>query len=328
MTKIIFHKLSAYAQYHFQEEENLMILEGVDSRLFDLQVEDHQNFINDITAMGADIDSNDYPVAKQLLKFLTHWLVCHILGSDKKMASQIHAIRSGSDPKAVFDAMKMAHDSATEPLLAALNGLFQLVSARNKELTQLNQLLEKKVEDRTKELLVANRHLETIALTDILTGLPNRRHGVLRLSKLWEESLEAGEPLVCMMIDADHFKEVNDTHGHDAGDRVLFELAQTLSHTVRTDDIACRLGGDEFFIICPNTDIKGGLHIAETIRKTVSELRVPTGDSVWHGSISIGVAEKTLKMKSHGELIKAADEGVYAAKRNGKNCVRSAMPPV
>lgn len=127
-----------------------------------------------------------------------------------------------------------------------------------------------------------------------------------------------------MMIDADHFKEVNDIYGHDAGDEVLKTLAMSLKHTLRTDDIVCRLGGDEFFVICPNTDQEGGLHIAELTRKAISELRVPTGGEPWHGSISVGIASRAHDMNGFEELIKAADKGVYAAKEAGKNCVKAA----
>jgi hemerythrin len=124
------------------------------------------------------------------------------------------------------------------------------------------------------------------------------------------------------MIDADHFKEVNDTYGHDAGDSVLIKLAKTLQHSLRNDDIVCRLGGDEFFVICPNTDREGGMYIAELTRKVVSELRVHTGGEPWHGSVSIGVASRSPDMESCDELIKAADKCLYAAKEAGKNCVR------
>jgi len=139
----------------------------------------------------------------------------------------------------------------------------------------------------------------------------------------WDESSESLAPLVCIMIDADHFKAVNDNYGHDAGDAVLTTLAQTLQHAFRTDDVVCRLGGDEFFAICPNTDLDGGLHIAEVVRSTVAELRVPTGGEPWRGSVSMGVAARGAEMVTCDELIKAADQGVYVAKQAGKNCVKS-----
>jgi hemerythrin len=130
-----------------------------------------------------------------------------------------------------------------------------------------------------------------------------------------------GTPLACLMIDADGFKVINDTHGHDAGDAVLRALSAQLQHAVRTDDIVCRLGGDEFLIICTGTPLSGALKLAEAVRSEVAALRVPAGAGVWRGSISIGVAARTDAMKGVDDLMKEADLGLYAAKRNGRNCV-------
>jgi hemerythrin len=142
----------------------------------------------------------------------------------------------------------------------------------------------------------------------------------------WEIAVRDGTALSCMMIDADGFKVINDTQGHDAGDVVLRALALQLRHAVRTDDIVSRLGGDEFFIICTATPLDGALKLAEKIRREVAAMRVCAGAGEWRGSISIGVATKTEQMRGLEDLMKAADEGVYAAKRNGRNCVAVAHP--
>ncbi len=91
---------------------------------------------------------------------------------------------------------------------------------------------------------------------------------------------------------------------------------------MRTDDMVCRLGGDEFFIVCPNTNRENGVNVANGVQQLISELRVPTGKEVWQGSISIGVAARTSDMDNYNSLMQQADKGVYAAKRDGKNCVR------
>ncbi len=318
----LFQKLAEYARYHFEEEETLMKKLKVDTRHYIPHVEKHQNFLYDVTSMHTEKTSDKEKMSKQLFSFLIHWLAYHILGSDKNMARQIEAIQSGLSASEAFEMMEKAFDSSTEPLLFAINGLFQLVSAKNKELKELNQSLEQQVKERTQELNEANKHLIKISLTDTLTKLPNRRHAMQQLRKHWEESTQTDKPISLMMVDADHFKEVNDTHGHDAGDLVLCEVAKMLQNSIRTDDLVCRLGGDEFLIVCPATDGPGGLHIAEKVRKNVSEMHVPTGNGFWHGSISIGVASRKNNMDRFEILIKAADEGVYVAKRAGKNCVR------
>ncbi len=269
--------------------------------------------------MYASVSPNNTKTTKYLLNFLTHWLAYHILGLDQNMARQMKEIASGKTAIEAFEKDNSQEDNAREALLIALNSLFAQVSERNKELQELNKSLEKKVAERTKELSDANKHLEILSLTDVLTELPNRRHAMIYLDKIWKDSVKTKSPMVCMMIDADHFKEVNDNYGHDAGDEVLKVMTKTLLHEFRNDDIVCRLGGDEFLVICPNTDLEGGMHIAEKARKKLSKLNIPT----WEPSMSVGVAVNDSSVDNFEALIKKADKGVYLAKKDGKNCVRT-----
>ncbi len=317
----VFGELAAYAQYHFAEEESLMHKTGIDPRHLEHHRHEHINFLQEVTNMHAGISPENLETAKPLLKFLIYWLAYHILGSDQAMAKQIVAIQSGQSAAAAYNAEERMKEGAVEPLLHALNGLFRQVSERNRELLQLNQTLEARVAERTNELAIANRQMEAIALTDVLTGLPNRRHAMRCLGLAWDESTKDNTPLACMMIDADGFKQINDNYGHDAGDEVLRQLSRNLQYAVRTDDIVCRLGGDEFLVICPNTTLDGAMRLAEKLRLAIAALHVPAGKGEWHGSISIGVAGRKAAMGNLEELIKAADEGVYLAKKNGRNCV-------
>ena len=316
-------ELTRYAEFHFEEEESLMRARNVYGLHIEEHIKVHRMFMRDIYSMQAFILEDDQSSARQLLDFLIHWLAYHILGIDQNMARQMAAIEEGATPRQAYEAEEKQKDSSTVPLLAALNGLFEQVSERNKQLLRFNQLLEEKVEERTAELKRANKKLEELSLTDSLTTLPNRRCAFKQLAVHWQDSKEFGTPLVCIMIDADHFKRINDTCGHDAGDLVLQTLSRELKNTFRNDDIVCRLGGDEFLVICPNTDLQGGMHIAEATRQKVSELQVETGNQVWNGSISVGVAELTQELGSINELVKAADESVYLAKNAGKNSVCS-----
>lgn len=315
--------LSRYAEFHFREEEALMREANIYPAHLEYHINIHRSFMADIVGMQTLITKDDPESAEQLLDFLIHWLAYHILGIDQNMARQVNAIESGMSPAQAYDQGEKESDSSTEPLLKALNGLFDQVSARNNQLLKLNQSLEDRVEERTQQLLRANRELEQLSLTDSLTKLPNRRYAMKQLDSYWHESTELSLPLVCIMIDADHFKYVNDTYGHDAGDVVLQELSLALKYAFRSDDVVCRLGGDEFLAICPQTDLTGGLHIAELTRQEVERLHIVAGEGIWHGSISIGVAQRTHDMKSYNDLIKAADESVYLAKKAGKNRVSS-----
>jgi hemerythrin len=173
-------------------------------------------------------------------------------------------------------------------------------------------------------LAAANLQFESIAATDLLTGLPNRRRAMTSIAQAWEESRRSGHSLACMLIDADGFKQVNDTWGHEAGDHVLRPLSSCLRDAFRNDDLVCRLGGDEFLVICPNTTLDGAVHIAELARQAVASLTVATGQDQWQGSVSIGLAVRGDGMANPEALIKAADDCVYQAKRRGRNCVASA----
>ena len=276
----VFAELADYAQYHFAEEEHMMVSMQLDSRHVAQHRASHTSFLDEVVQLHSGVTVNNRDAAKSLLKFLTHWLAYHILGSDQFMAKQIVAIQSGTRPEDAYLTLASTKDPATDTLLNALNGLFHQVSERNHELVQLNKTLEMRVAERTQALTYANQQLDDLANTDTLTSLPNRRYAMRSLALEWDTAVRDGTPLACMMIDADGFKIINDSHGHDAGDKVLRALSTKLLHTVRSDDIVCRLGGDEFLIICTNTPLDGAVKLAETLREEVAALRVQAGTGV------------------------------------------------
>lgn len=316
--------LASYADYHFRDEDALMSETGLDPRHLESHRREHGAFLRDVELIAARALAGDDAAPVDLLDFLVHWLAYHILVQDQNMARQRRAIAAGASPTEAYEAQQREAAGATQPLIAALTGLLRQVSAQNRSLRDLNATLEARVEERTRALSEANQQLEVSAMTDVLTGLPNRRHGLMRLRQLWEEAVATGQPLSCLMVDADGFKRINDTFGHDAGDAVLCRLARELRNSVRTDDVVCRLGGDEFLIVCPNTDAPGALQVGELVRRAVAELRINVGDGAWQGSVSVGAASRAKATPTCEELVKAADGAVYTAKRDGRGCVRAA----
>jgi hemerythrin len=317
----VFGELADYSRYHFQEEETMMHAIGLDSQHIKHHCEEHARFLQDVTRMHTATGLAGREGASRLLTYLTNWLAYHILGTDQTMALLVTAVRQGKSQHDAYLAAQQGRDPATAMLLRSMTTLFNEVTDSNRALLDLNQTLETRIADRTSELLNLNQQLESMALTDVLTGLPNRRHALRCFEQLWRESTQKKTPLACMMIDADGFKAINDNYGHEAGDEVLRQLARCLRNAVRNDDVVCRLGGDEFLILCDHTELAGAVTSAEKLRREVAALRVPAGSGVWQGSVSVGVAERTPSLAVFEELLKLADNAVYVAKQNGRNCV-------
>ncbi|XDD44753.1 diguanylate cyclase (plasmid) [Leptospira sp. WS60.C2] len=163
-----------------------------------------------------------------------------------------------------------------------------------------------------------------LANTDELTGLRNRRSFVNSGKKEWEFSRLKSEPLCILMMDIDHFKLINDTYGHEAGDLFLKKVAEVLHFSVREKDIVARYGGEEFIILLSNTDFDTGLLIAERIRKGIASIEIILDDSnlTIKGTISIGLSQSKDDIDSFEKLIKNADELLYIAKKKGRNKVQ------
>lgn len=232
-------------------------------------------FLQDVTHMHAGAAGDKREAATALLNFLSNWLAYHILGSDQLMTSLMRAREAGIATEEAYHAFQKSKDPATATLLQAMSRLVTQVSDRSRALFELNQSLEARVAQRTLELSETNQRLQTMAMTDVLTGLPNRRQAMLMLEREWQKATQQDSTLACMMIDADGFKRINDTYGHDAGDEVLRQLAHCLQHAVRNDDVVCRLGGDEFLIICISTPLEGALHTAEKVRQKLLPCACP-----------------------------------------------------
>lgn len=169
------------------------------------------------------------------------------------------------------------------------------------------------------------RYQEAIrsALTDALTGAGNRICLDNVLAREFELATRYKQPLSVLMIDIDHFKQVNDNHGHSAGDKVLRAVADTLSETCRCADMVFRYGGEEFAVVLNKTDLSGARIIAERLRSTIAELSCIYDNKAIPITISVGVATMRADEKKD-ELIKRADEALYEAKRNGRNQVKAA----
>jgi diguanylate cyclase (GGDEF)-like protein len=185
----------------------------------------------------------------------------------------------------------------------------------------------------TMQLKEVQSRLELLSITDVLTGIGNRGFVMARGEeefKRAQRNVEKGpemSTLCSIMLDVDHFKNVNDTKGHPAGDEVLRELVSRLRHSVRPYDIIGRYGGEEFLVLLPDTVIEEGIAVAERIRMSVrSEPFKVYGEDI-RISVSLGISSFDKKDQKLDELLKRADEGLYKAKRAGRDRVEWAYNP-
>lgn len=177
------------------------------------------------------------------------------------------------------------------------------------------------------QLAAVNDRLQSMATTDELTGLLNRREALNRLRELWHARERYGQSFSCIMLDIDYFKKFNDTYGHAVGDMVLRECAGVLGANVRATDLVCRLGGEEFLVLCPNVGAQNAGVCAEHLRAAV-EKHVFTHDGLQlKVMVSCGVAECDAEMVNMDDLLRSADDAMYKSKQTGRNRVTVAGYP-
>lgn len=209
-----------------------------------------------------------------------------------------------------------------------------LLQEANAQLGKLNLTYEQlllqykaakdKAENLSRELQEANRKLRKLATTDGLTGLYNHRTFQDLLEKRVSEAHRHRRNLSLILLDLDHFKCVNDCHGHLVGDAVLKAVSNKIRGLLRSEDIPARYGGEEFALILPETDIDGGVSLAERIRENVSQMHIAINGAPIRISVSLGVAAigPHLPPFDKSVLVDFADKALYTAKHNGRNTVR------
>jgi diguanylate cyclase (GGDEF)-like protein len=198
---------------------------------------------------------------------------------------------------------------------------FPELKARLRSMLRIKRLQEE-LEERERELLEANERLRHMSQTDGLTGLDNRRHIEQRIEEMFEHAKRLNEPFAVVMVDLDRFKSVNDSHGHQAGDAVLRQLARILKQEVREIDHAGRYGGEEFILLLTGTVLDAAVTFAERVRKAIEAHTFTFDGTSICRTASFGVAAwPHPKVKTCDELVRAADEALYVAKETGRNRV-------
>jgi len=210
-------------------------------------------------------------------------------------------------------------ESGIKTLIDQVIGATRAMEARSKT-------LELQLQTSSREVTELRDRLESVrkeSLTDQLTGIANRKAFDTELQESIERAIETGEPLSLVMCDIDHFKNFNDTWGHQTGDQVLRLVANCLSENVKGRDTAARYGGEEFAVILPQTELRGAVNLANQIRGKVESKKLvkkSTGDILGVITISAGVTQYDVH-ESAAEFVRRADACLYGAKHAGRNCV-------
>lgn len=195
----------------------------------------------------------------------------------------------------------------------------EIEASHKRYLEQAANELALKVDEQTQQLMDAKQKAEKEARTDILTGLTNRRSFFELAAQYIERANRSEKPnLYLLMIDVDHFKRVNDTFGHAAGDQVLVTVSDTINETIRNIDLLSRLGGEEFAVLFENDGIEGAAELAERLRRSVEKLEVVFEHKLIEVTISVGLSDWSKKDTLH-TLMRKADQALYKAKEQGRN---------
>ncbi len=270
------------------------------------------------------------PLAQEDIDILENYAVksmTDVVGT-KQVEPKIHLLEVGDSlaevslhPERLF-AFSFKVDEGVDSWRALIFSEDQTKDMRSSERSIFQLILEQAM------VVIENAYLydkiRMRSVTDELTGLYNRRHFFVRISEECERTSRYGGGWFSVLIlDIDHFKKVNDTYGHLAGDEVLRQLAKIMHSSVRSSDVAARFGGEEFILLLPETDVDGGIKFAERLRKKVSEHKFVYGDKVIPVTVSIGVTSGGCDQKNKlpDRLIGQADSALYQAKETGRNKV-------
>ena len=301
-----------------------------------LVVDDHED---NVEVLRARLEARGYEVegatnGQQALDTVNRWcpdlVLLDVMMPDMDGLEVVQRLKANRNLPFIPVIMQTALDS-TERMVAGLEAgaddyvtkpiNFQELEARVRSLLRIKKL-QQELADREKELSNMNDKLLYISMTDGLTGVDNRRALEQRLHEMFEHSLRLHEPIACVMCDIDHFKRVNDTYGHAAGDAVLKQFAEILKDAAREIDRVGRYGGEEFLMLLPGTVLDSAVTFAERVRQRVEENTFSFEGGTLTRTVSFGVASwPHPKIQGREGMLKAADDALYVAKEMGRNRV-------
>ncbi len=244
----------------------------------------------------------------------------------RRMTADVDEIHAVFDTPADRGSLKAAIESRLKAMRGALKDFLDHERERREQNVSRSQTLSAKMqqlETETNELRARLEASQAEARVDTLTGVPNRLALEDQLYKEYERARRHGHTLSYALLDLDHFKRINDTHGHAAGDKVLQQVATLCSKNLRTNDFFARYGGEEFVILLPDTEAAGAVTVASKLREAIARVRFHRSGRPVEVTLSIGVAQLR-QGDSMEALFERADKALYQAKRTGRDRVVAA----
>ena len=297
----------------------------------DSQQAEVNNLVLDTFLIGMWVAALQFPLWLTFTLWMATSLNITISRGTKGMVLAVLAFSSGVLISIALFGLHVSPDTGWPVTLLCMIGVAVYLLAvgiaaygRNQQLRKTREQLrlgEQTLNQQITEIQELQIQLSEQAIHDPLTGLFNRRYLDTTMARELARCEREGQLLILMMIDIDHFKKVNDTYGHQMGDEVLKKLAAMLIEQVRTTDVACRYGGEEFLLLLPNMSLGKALLRAEQWRSAFSATTVLLGEVLIQTTLSIGIATYPDNGKSAEELISCADLAMYRAKTEGRNRV-------
>ena len=320
MISEVFDELAAYANYHFDSEESVWEPYFKNDAWYKEHKGSHESFLPSVLEIKEKYsDKTLNEVIEIIVKYLIRWLAHHIIGDDKKMALVIHKVNSGMSFEEAKKATVNDIKGSSKVLIDTVLTMYDRLSSRTLEL--MKERNERKIAE--VKLTEANKRLETLSITDQLTGLYNRRYFEEVFQKELNRAKRSQKFLTFIMLDIDHFKKLNDTYGHIEGDRALVNVADKLQQLCnRSGDYIFRMGGEEFGILITDSNEPVEQRFAEKLCRSIEALKIPNknSDVSRYTTISMGIASK-VPQKSDTEdfFLITADAQLYEAKEMGRN---------
>lgn len=239
-------------------------------------------------------------------------------GPVEQLAASVRRIHTQQEPGPVR-GLPIHQDDEVGRIARAFDHLMGWTMRGHYEARQLRRTMDHRVQGAIRKATI---NLEKLAFRDALTGLANRRFFDDSLEPLFDSAAEVGEDLICIVMDMDNFKQVNDRLGHAVGDELLNFLGRLILASIRADDAGVRLGGDEFVILMPGASIDRAGQLTYNLAALFSQHLAHRRAHVGQVSLSMGVASLRQDRPTSGrQLVHLADQRLYAAKRNGKGCI-------